>query len=173
MVKIKDRKGNVEEAIPLLLKEEFAHQIVAGKKTIEFREPNPVNVKKFLMPAAAAAVFGQRDDLKKYAEKGNIILKNIHYLHFYNYSKTFFLDVGIEAIDCMALLPENREYFHERGCHDYDDVIDEAEKLGLTPDDERTVWFFCMPIKVVINTDLKDEIKIPIKNFDDAKPIKC
>jgi hypothetical protein len=160
---IKDRKGDTTEGLFLIMRKENIIPILEGKKTIEFRDNTMFYMSRFCESKTVQAV-------KTGKRIANFELKDIHYIRFSNYNQTWFADVAVEAVDYMALLPQNRDYFHERNCFVVDDIINDAEKKGLTAKDEETTWVFCLPIKALINTDLTDvKINIPIKNISDAK----
>lgn len=160
---IKDRKGDTTEGLFLIMNKENVLDILRGVKTIEFRKSSMFYMQRFCTPQTLQAQ-------KSGKKSANFELKDIHYIRFSNYNQTYFCDVAVEAVDFMALLPQNRNYFHERNCFEMDDIINDAEKRGLTTKNEDTTWVFCLPIVALINTDLADvEINIPIKNISDAK----
>ena len=156
---IQDRKGDTAEAVSLIIKKPLALAIATAQKPIEFREFRTFYLKLFC-------------DIEKVGKKENLKMRDIHYLHLHDYKNSFFLAVAIEAIDLMALLPENREYFAEHNCTEVDSFIDEAERNGYTAKSPETMWYFCMPVKAIINTNLdltSAENILPLKNFSDAK----
>lgn len=164
MVKIKDSKGDTTEAVSLIMTKENAKAIIRGAKTIEFRKDSQFYFKMFCTSETKAGVAANK--------KVNFELKDVHYVHFHDYNNSWFLDVAIEAVDFMALLPINRPYFHERNCHEVDEFIDEAEQNGYDTKSDETIWVFCLPVKAIINTsfDLTDfDTVIQIKNISDAK----
>lgn len=165
MVTIKDTQGCTTEAVSLIMQKDNAIDIIRGVKPIEFRKNSQFYFKLFCTPETISGA-------KSKKKKINFELKDIHYVHFHDYNNKWFLDVSVEAVDFMALLPANREYFAERNCTEVDSFINEAEKNGYTTKSPETIWVFCLPIKAIINTSfdlaLFDTV-IQIKNINDAK----
>lgn len=151
---ITDAKGNKAEAFDLILKKDFAYQILQGQKTIEFRSFTENYLAKFCTKKLVR-------EYQKGLKNLKFEPKEIFFVHFRDFNNTWFLDVGIEAVDAMAMYYKNVDYFHERKCFECDDIIAQNRINGIEPNDERMQWFFCLPIRFLVKTNL-DTSKIDI-----------
>lgn len=152
MAYIKDMFGNIAEAFDFLMKKEFAIQILKGEKKIEFRS--------FFSDKYCAQI------CKKYKPEDKkdpdyMQPKDIGCIHFHDMGNTWFLDVSIEAVDEMAVHPQNAEYLHKYGHHEYDNEMADLEARNVSPKDITQVqWFFMMPITAILRTNI-DLSEIP------------
>lgn len=131
------KDGKTEEAFDLIMKKEFAYQILRGQKQIEFRNFNTHYCKRF------------------FADEKNLEFKPINKIHFHDYNNTWFLDVQMYGnVALMPLIEEERWYFDAYECSEAEAVIDEASENKLKRNSKKTRWYFCLPIMGVINTNL-------------------
>lgn len=147
---IKDRFGHYGEAFDLIMKKEFAYQILRGVKKLEFRK----------VTTNYCAKFFKRYKPSDRKHPDYFVPKDVGCLHFHDYGNTWFLDIGIEYVDLIGLHPEYREYLHKYGHHEYDAIIDDVEKRGLSSDDNEVQWMIAIPLLAPIDTNL-DCSKLP------------
>lgn len=131
------KNGQTAEAFDLIMKKEFAYQILRGQKAIEFRDFSTHYCKRFLA------------DAKK------LEFKDLHAIHFHDYNNTWFLDVKMYGgVALMPLIEEERWYFDMYDCTEAEATIDEASAQQLKRNSKKAKWLFCLPIYGVINTNL-------------------
>lgn len=135
---ITDKKGQTAEAFDLIMRKEFAYEILKGNKTIEYRDFTQFYAKRFC------------SDVKELKRKP------IYHIHFHDYNNTWFLDVAIESVDICAVdcAPETRFYFESYGDTTMEEALDIADDKQIKIDDKEALWTFCMPITAIINTNL-------------------
>lgn len=136
IVTIKDKNGNDIKAYDLIMSRNNCLAILSGAKTIEFRAFKDFFLRMFLTPTSYKGL-----------NKDDVPLKlrdDINTVHFHDYGKTFYLDATIQAVDLLALHPDNKAYFEERYCNEMDEII--AKAAGKDHHDEDVEWAFCMPI---------------------------
>ena len=125
------------EALPLIMRKEFAQQIVDGTKKFEVRDCSPFYDRIFLNPA-------KKEEFAKFLKTGEHPNKkawlDMHYytrdtndndfpgwVHFHNYSNSWSLDVEIVDVD-LAVADENyNSILNHIGCHELDEMVKECE----------------------------------------------
>lgn len=144
MSKVTDPTGRQAEAFDLIMRKEFALQIIEGIKKIEFRAVSGFYVSRFLRKLP--------DGRLEYKDE-------IEYLHFHDYNKSWFLDVHIEPVRHKPIHPASADFFHSYGHFELDE--DMKEFAHLKEDDDSIPLIFCIPVDAVVNTNLVplDEIK--------------
>lgn len=144
MSKVTDPTGRQAEAFDLIMRKEFAIQIIEDLKEIEFRAVSEFYVSRFLRKLPNGQL-EYKDD--------------IEYLHFHDYNKSWSLDVHIEPVRHMPIHPASADFFHSYGHFELDE--DMKEFAHLKADDDNVPLIFCIPIDAIVNTNLADldEIK--------------
>lgn len=121
--------GEEEEALPLIMRKEFAQQIIDGTKKFEVRAASLFYDKKFL----------DMKDVKRYNQwrKKEYPWGNVPWredlpfaIHFYNYANTFSLDVEVLEWRLVCPIPEEEEAIHEWGCHEFDELIEKFKNMS-------------------------------------------
>lgn len=134
------------EAYDLLMKKEFALEILQGKKKVEFRSFTDHYISRFLDKDKAAAnkAKGQPtlDDLS------NEIREDVQYIHFHNYNNTWYLDVAIDGIgycfvDSMDIEPLAEQF------DDFKAYLDDARKNDELPEEEKPMMFYIVLAEIV------------------------
>jgi len=132
-------KGKEVRAFDFLMKKENALDIISGKKKIEFRDFSPHYCNLF--------------ENKEKDNEGNKITRNdIHFIHFTNYNKSWFLNVKIEKVDYCAINKNWHDYFVKNyDTHDFE---------GLWQKNEGKDWkncpaIFFMPILEVLEHNIQ------------------
>lgn len=138
--------GKQVEAYDLLMKKEYALEILSGKKRVEFRSFTDHYISRFM----------DREAMKRNKAKGNPTIEelreevrtDIEYIHFHNYNNSWYLDVEIEGIgycfvDSQDIAPLAEEF------DDFKAYIEDAKKNDQLPPDERPMMFYIVLAEVV------------------------
>lgn len=125
MAVITDVTGKQVEAFDLIMRKEFAFDIIEGRKRIEFRSLSPFYTRRFL-------------DISGKGKNEKVAFKDVDYVHFHDYGNTWFLDVRISDIGFFDLSEKSLASMHEYGHHDFDEMAveyrgreDEVNMFGL------------------------------------------
>lgn len=140
---VKDLFGNYAEAFNLIMRKEYAYQILKGEKKIEFRD---------LFSDYFCSMFFKESKDKKSPDY--FVPRDIGCIHFHDYNNTWFLDVSIEAVDINAIHPDNADYFHKYGHHEFDKAFAAIKEANIDAHDKQIDWYITMPITGIINTNL-------------------
>ena len=149
---IKDSKGATAEAFDLIMRKQFAWDILEGRKRVEFRDTTKFYMKRFVK------------DLEK-----SELREDVRCIHFHDYGNTWYLDVVIEYICVRSLIPRDIDFFHKYGHHEYDEEIKANE--GKTAGEAG--YLFCLPILAVLSTNLvsadklREISRLPVVNLCD------
>lgn len=142
--------GQQKEAYDLLMKKNFALEIVQGKKKVEFRSFSDYYASRFLDKEKAKQNKAEgKTSLDDLSEE---IRNDIKFIHFHDYNNSWYLDVELEGIgycivDSYDIEPLAEEYA------DFKDYLADAKENDKLPEDDRPMIFY-LPIKQVISTNL-------------------
>lgn len=139
MSNVKDLQGNEAEAFDLIMRKEFAWDILEGRKKLEFRDVSAFYIRKFLKP---------KGSLQKTFDA--LETKDCKYIHFHDYGNTWSLDVEIGDKFFFGVAPEGVEVLHKYDCHEFDEMAEENK--GKKPDE--VPLLFAFEIKSVLATSL-------------------
>ena len=140
------------ECLNLVMKCEYAEQILAGTKKLEFRDYKPFYIKKLIDPDVADYVQEHIDDDEVLTFCNDI--RQVGKIHFYNYNRSWYLDVEVTFNDAFCINKMDVERLQKQyGCHDFDDDLKQMEATKV-PDEERP-WLFFFVCGKVLGTDLK------------------
>lgn len=144
------------ECLNLVMKREYAEQILAGTKKLEFRDYKPFYVKKLIDPEVSDYIQEHIDDDEVLTFCNDI--RQVEKIHFYNYNRSWYLDVEVTFNDVFCINKTDIERLQKQyGCHDFDDDLKRMEAMKV-PDDERPYLFFFVCGKV-LGTDLEAKPK--------------
>lgn len=143
--------GQQVEAYDLLMKKEYALEILSGKKRVEFRSFTDHYINRFM----------DKEVMKRNKAKGNPTIDelraevrtDIEYIHFHNYNNSWYLDVAIEGIGYCCLDSQDIVPLAE----DFDDFkayLEDAKKYDKMPFDERPMMFYIV-LAEVVDTNLQ------------------
>ncbi len=133
MAFVTDVNGKLAEAFDLIMRKEFAFDIIEGRKRIEFRNMSQFYIRRFLN------ISGKGKD-EKWTFKGT------SYIHFHDYGNTWFLDVRICDVCLLDLSKESLDIMHEYGHHEFDEMAKECK--------EDEVNMFGLVIESILGTSL-------------------
>lgn len=140
MSKVTDPTGAQAESFDLIMRKEFAYQIIDGVKKLEFRALSNFYVSRYLHKLP--------DGMYKWKDE-------IEFLHFHDYNNSWFLDVHIEPIRHKPIHPSSAEFFHSYGHYELDEDMQEFAKFS-EDDSENVPLIFCIPVDAIVNTNLVD-----------------
>lgn len=139
------------ECLNLVMKREYAEQILSGTKKLEFREYKDFYIKKLIDPDVADYIRTNIDDNDVTTFCNDI--RQVSKIHFYNYNRSWFLDVEVAYNDVFCINKRDIQYLQEKyGCHDYDADLKRMEVMKV-PENERPYLFYFV-IGKVLGTDL-------------------
>lgn len=142
------------ECLNLVMKREYAEQILAGTKKLEFREYKPFYIKKLIDNDVA-------DYIQEHIDDDDVMMfchdiRQVQKIHFYNYNRSWFLDVEVTFNDAFCINKHDIEFLQkEYGCHDFDDDLDFYEKNNI----KQRPYLFYFVIGKVLGTDLETKPK--------------
>lgn len=129
----------------LLMRREFAEQILAGEKKLELRDASDFYISRFLIE-----------------ENGEYYMKpDKNALHFHNYNNSWFLDVEFTDLVLLEVTSKNIKKIQKEGYHEFDEMLEEVkqdEKNNIEPS-----YLFYFKLGKVIDTDLhkKQDVNQP------------
>jgi hypothetical protein len=141
-IKVKDKEV---EAYSLLMRKEYALDIISGKKTLEIRSFNSHYVDMFTDKEQLA----KNEELRKAGKDDECVepFKPTSYARFHNYNYSWVLDVEIDEIGISTVCKEDIEELAEDfNFHDYDNEWQQYEHLD---DDEKPVFYWLHIKKIV------------------------
>lgn len=136
--------GNEVEAYDLIIKKEFAQQILNGTKKLEIRPTTDFYERKFIDPAKAKQVDKLIKDGK--FEEAEFPFKDVFFAHLRDYG-TFSMDVRIESIGLAYMTEDDILCLNED--YDFHDYDNEWQQFADKP--EEAPSFFYIAIKDVIS----------------------
>lgn len=110
------------ECLNLIMRREFAEQILAGTKPLEFRAYSPHYVKRLIDKEVC-------DYVNMHLNDDDVVLfcndvRQVKRIHFHNYSNSWFLDVECDFNDVFSITKEDIKYLQDNwGVHDFDDEL--------------------------------------------------
>lgn len=134
------------EAYDLLMKKEFAMEILQGKKTIEFRSFTDHYITRFMDRSVIQRNRDNNRDMNDPEFENEF--NDIWYIHFHNYNNSWYLDVAIETIG-MCIVDS---YDINRLMQEYPgfaELQEDARKNDELPDDEKPMVFYLVLAEIV------------------------
>ena len=138
------------ECLNLMMKREFAEQILAGTKKLEFRAYSEHYVKRLIDPAVSDYIqmHINDDDVMTFCSD----IRQVKKIHFHNYSNSWYLDIECDYNDVFSITKRDIDYLNkEYDCHDFDADLKRFEAMGT----EQRPWLFFFVCGKVLGTNLK------------------
>ncbi len=142
------------DRLALPLKREFAEAIVAGTKSVEFREVKPHYSNRILDKRVMAwrDLHDQDTSIPDEEYECADPIRQVRTIHFYDYNGTWSLDVAIKRTGLITITESDiRMLQRDFGCHDYDDDPARLAAMGI-PESERPALFYFAIDKVLGTT---------------------
>lgn len=153
------------ECLNLIMRKEFAMQILRGEKKVEIRAYSQFYYNRLFDKTVMEWGDKKAEEMQKNGVDEGIVnafvadcvdflspLRRVKKIHFHNYDNTWYLDV--ECVDNyqLAVVREQVEELQELyDCHEFDEMLEDLEKKK---DKERPLYFYFVVGKV-IDTNLK------------------
>lgn len=142
------------ECLSLIMKKEYAMQILAGTKKLEYRAYSPFYISRLIDKNVSNYIQANLDNEEVPFFCNDI--RQVKKIHFHDYNNSWFLDVEVEFNDAFSLVKSDIEYLHrEFDAHEWDNDLENYEKAGV-PEDERPYFFYFVCGKV-IDTNLGEK----------------
>lgn len=144
-------KGQQVEAYDLLMKKQFALDIIEGRKTVEVRSFTDHYISRFLDKEVMKR--NQKRKLKMNDPAYENEFKDIWFIHFHDYNNSWYLDVAIDTVG-MCIVDS---FDIERLMAEYpgfSDLLEDAKKNDSLPDDDKPMIFYFV-IDEIVATNLK------------------
>lgn len=140
------------ECLNLIMKREWAEEILRGKKKLEFRAFTNHYCTRLYDKNMMDYIDEHADDADFMCQVGNYVsaLRPVEKIHFHNYNNSWFMDVSISVNEVVSVTEEDVAFLHsEFGCTELDD------ELELLKDSKRTPpMYFYFVIDDVLDTNL-------------------
>ncbi|WP_071133854.1 hypothetical protein [Millionella massiliensis] len=146
--------GQQVEAYSLLMRKEFALEIITGKKKVEFRSFSDYYVSQFMDTEAIRR--NKKSGFIAGDENAEEEFKAIEYIHFHNRNNSWFLDVKINDIGMFCVDTEDIDEYtqNEPAYPDFEEFRADAKEHDKLPPEERPMMFF-LAIEKVVATNLR------------------
>lgn len=148
--------GQEVEAYHLIMKKENALEILNGTKKVEIREFNQKYGTLFIDPQKEAEYFEKMKQPNfEYIDENGVaecdkIYKDVKYIYFTNYNKSWSLVVEIDQIYMLYMIKDDIEFLSEQlGFKEYDNEWQQFEGKDL--DDIPS--FFAIDIKRIVSNE--------------------
>lgn len=138
------------ECLSLIMRREYAEQILRGEKPLEFRQYSDFYVKRLIDPDVADYIGAHIDDDEVVVFCNDI--RQVKKIHFHNYNNSWFLDIECDFNDAFSINKKDITYLQEQyGCHDFDAELEWLEKTNV----EKRPWLFYFVCGKVLDTNLE------------------
>ena len=130
------------ECLNLIMRREFAEEILAGTKKVEIRSYSQHYVDRLYDKDVLAYEDKHWDDevMRMQMIDFNDSVRAVKKIHFHNYNNSWFLDVECVDNNTVLLVNEQVKYLQdEYGCHEFDE---ELERLNRRNAEERPTYFY-------------------------------
>ena len=144
------------ECLNLIMRREFAEEILAGTKTVEVRSYSKHYAERQYDKDVLAYEDKHWDDelMRLQMLDFNDSVRAVKKIHFHNYNNTWFLDVECIDNNTVLMVDEQVRYLqNEYDCHEFDEELAELNKRKA---EYRPMYFYFAIGKIIdTNLDLK------------------
>lgn len=138
------------ECLNLIMRKEFAKQILEGKKKLEFRGYTDHYISRLYDNDVLKFMQLHKNEPEVLAMCEP--LRMVEKIHFHNYNDTWYLDVECTMNEVVGVTDADVEFLHsEYDCHELDDVLQQQNAINS---EQRPMYFYFV-IGKVIDTNLK------------------
>lgn len=138
------------ECLNLIMKREYAEQILKGTKKLEFRAYSDHYVKRLIDREVSDYMRMHVDEDETFMFCNDI--RQVKKIHFHNYNNSWFLDVECDFNDAFSITKNDIRFLQDKyGCHDFDEDLAYFEARG----DKHRPYLFYFVCGKVLGTNLK------------------
>ncbi len=142
-------KAEEIDCLNLIMRKEFAEQIIAGTKKLEFRNFSEFYVNRLIDKKVNEYINQHIDDDEVVVFCNDI--RQVQKIHFHNYNNSWFLDVECTFNDAFSVIPSDIEFLQNQyGVHDFDELLKMYEEAG----EKQRPFFFYFVCGKVVDTNL-------------------
>lgn len=143
-------KAKEIECLNLIMRKEFAEEILRGKKPLEYRDFSEFYAKRLIDKDVTQYINDHLDDDEVLAFCNDV--RQVKVIHFHNYNNSWYLDVECTYNDVFSITKGDIKSLQEEyGVHDFDEELENYEKNNI----EERPFLFYFAIGKVLGTDLK------------------
>ena len=133
------------EVLNLVMRKQFAQEILEGKKRVEFRAYSE-HYSSRLYDKEVLQYMQLHKDEPEIIDQCDP-LREVQSIHFHNYDNTWFLDCECELNDIVAVTDEDVQYLNEEyDCHDLDEQLTQLKAIG---EDNRPLYYYFVLGRIV------------------------
>jgi hypothetical protein len=130
------------ECLNLIMKKQFAQQILNGEKKLEFRAMSEHYANRLTddkVNSFINAHAGEEEFEEVWGEFVQIV-RPVKKIHFHNYNNSWYLDVECKSNDVVCAVRSDIEYLNEKfGCHELDEL---CNQLDTRKEQNRPVFYY-------------------------------
>ena len=148
------------EVLNLIMRKEYAQEILSGKKNIEVRSWSQHYYNRLYDKDVDLWNAQHENDseemfwrIVRYSDP----IRPVMAIHFHNYNNTWYLDVECTFNSEIVCNPEQVKYVQEAfDCHEFDDVLEEYIKIneGKAKEEQQWPMYFYFVLGDVLDTNL-------------------
>ena len=133
------------ECLNLIMRKEFALEILNGTKTVEFRDLSEHYINRLIDKDTNNWMADHLDD----DNAVNLIsdVRPVKRIHFHNYNNSWTLDVEVVNNDYCAVIDKDVKYLQQAfNCHELDELLNEYNQAE---EEDRPIYFYFALGKVI------------------------